>query len=569
MVHVPITPVEAIAAIGTFLGISWLIPTVMCVRGLCCPLDGDGGPGGGALGRALPPPSLSRGSEQIARRGIPHATAPLLAQQPAAVPPPPVKNWRLTLALLILAATIENSLTLTTFSVESLAAHNITGEAATSTLPTTSRLLGATMAAGPASLLMGRVGRRLGFVVGAVLAVLGALVCALAVHMRSFYLLLAGSVLAGSEAGFGGFLRFAAAEVVSADMRPRAISWIVAASVAAAVLGPRFAQATRALLPPVEFVGTYIAVAALAVVYIFVLAANTGLPKPSVAAGGGSQSQAPERKTTICELLHQPGFVVALLGQVGGNMAMVFIMVAMPVVMSGLSFHYTTIADVVTVHALGMYVPGFVTGELIRVSSTARVMMVGALVYLGAVIVGLSGVTGAHFFGTLFLAGLGWNLVFTSGSAMLVEVVPKKDIPRAQGVSESMTIVRIHIPISTPPALRACQRIPWHDMGISSFIIMALPQVGACSGTIGSGLVWGWFGEWSMIMWFAGAGPVLIVSCTAMAGLFIEQEQLRQRLLRDADVGADGTNSIAHSSKGQFLEQQQQGGGGGSGDGSE
>ena len=472
-------------------------------------------------------------------------------------------------ALLILAATIENSLTLTTFSVESLAAHNITGEAATSTLPTTSRLLGATMAAGPASLLMGRVGRRLGFVVGAVLAVLGALVCALAVHMRSFYLLLAGSVLAGSEAGFGGFLRFAAAEVVSADMRPRAISWIVAASVAAAVLGPRFAQATRALLPPVEFVGTYIAVAALAVVYIFVLAANTGLPKPSVAAGGGSQSQAPERKTTICELLHQPGFVVALLGQVGGNMAMVFIMVAMPVVMSGLSFHYTTIADVVTVHALGMYVPGFVTGELIRVSSTARVMTVGALVYLGAVIVGLSGVTGAHFFGTLFLAGLGWNLVFTSGSAMLVEVVPKKDIPRAQGVSESMTIVRIHIPISTPPALRACQRIPWHDMGISSFIIMALPQVGACSGTIGSGLVWGWFGEWSMIMWFAGAGPVLIVSCTAMAGLFIEQEQLRQRLLRDADVGADGTNSIAHSSKGQFLEQQQQGGGGGSGDGSE
>ena len=503
MVHVPITPVEAIAAIGTFLGISWLIPTVICVRGLCCPLDGDGGPGGGA---ALPPPSLSRGSEQIARRGIPHATAPLLAQQPAAVPPPPVKNWRLTLALLILAATIENSLTLTTFSVESLAAHNITGEAATSTLPTTSRLLGATMAAGPASLLMGRVGRRLGFVVGAVLAVLGALVCALAVHMRSFYLLLAGSVLAGSEAGFGGFLRFAAAEVVSADMRPRAISWIVAASVAAAVLGPRFAQATRALLPPVEFVGTYIAVAALAVVYIFVLAANTGLPKPSVAAGGGSQSQAPERKTTICELLHQPGFVVALLGQVGGNMAMVFIMVAMPVVMSGLSFHYTTIADVVTVHALGMYVPGFVTGELIRVSSTARVMMVGALVYLGAVIVGLSGVTGAHFFGTLFLAGLGWNLVFTSGSAMLVEVVPKKDIPRAQGVSESMTIVRIHIPISTPPALsmsaNSVTGTTWesHHYGASAGRrVLGNDWIGSCVG-----VVWGVVDDY-VVCW-SGAG---------------------------------------------------------------
>jgi MFS family permease len=134
-------------------------------------------------------------------------------------------------------------------------------------------------------------------------------------------------------------------------------------------------------------------------------------------------------------------------------------------------------------------------------------MMVGALVYLGAVIVGLSGVTGAHFFGTLFLAGLGWNLVFTSGSAMLVEVVPKKDIPRAQGVSESMTIV------------------------------------GACSGTVGSGLVWGWFGEWSTIMWFAGAGPVLAVGCTAMAGLFIEQQGQQRR--------------DANQSKARGLEQQQ------------
>ena len=87
------------------------------------------------------------------------------------------------------------------------------------------------------------------------------------------------------EAGFGGFLRFAAAEVVTPDMRPRAISWTVAASVAAAVIGPRFAQATRGLMPH-EFVGTYIAVACLAGVYILVLAANTGLPRPAVSAGG-------------------------------------------------------------------------------------------------------------------------------------------------------------------------------------------------------------------------------------------------------------------------------------------
>ena len=178
---VPISSVEALAAIAGFLAVSWLVPTLLCVRGFCCPLAPERQ---AVLARSVQSQS---GSEAVARQWIPHATAPLLAQQPAAVQPAPVENWRLALALLILAATIENSLTLTTFSVESLAAHNITGDGATSTLPTTSRLLGATMAAGPASLLMGRIGRRLGFVIGAMLAVLGAMLCALAVHLRSYY----------------------------------------------------------------------------------------------------------------------------------------------------------------------------------------------------------------------------------------------------------------------------------------------------------------------------------------------------------------------------------------------
>lgn len=90
---------------------------------------------------------------------------------------------------------------------------------------------------------------------GAALAVLGALLCALAVQLHSFPLLLAGSVLGGSEVaispppapcsphnyaaphaarpmraftgvscrrqgGFGGFLRFAASEVVQVKYPP-------------------------------------------------------------------------------------------------------------------------------------------------------------------------------------------------------------------------------------------------------------------------------------------------------------------------------------------------------------
>jgi MFS family permease len=219
----------------------------------------------------------------------------------------------------------ENTLTLTTFSVESLAAHRITGDAGVSTLPTTARLFGATVAAAPASFLMGRAGRRAGFAVGAVLAVAGALVCAAAVQLRSFPLLLAGSIMGGAEGGFGGFLRFAASEVVPPPLRARAISWTIAASVAAAVLGPHYAQLTRGALPT-EFVGTYLAVAALAALYTVVVAANVGLPGPAPKQQDPLSPQlqletqpllpAGRRRRTACELLREPGFVVALMAQV-------------------------------------------------------------------------------------------------------------------------------------------------------------------------------------------------------------------------------------------------------------
>ena len=51
--------------------------------------------------------------------------------------------------------------------------------------------------------------------------------------------------------------------------------------------------------------------------------------------------------------------------------------------------------------------------------------------------------------------------------------------------------------------------------------------VGSCSGTVGSGLVWGYYKEWSTIMYFAGCGPVLIVGCTAVAGLMLERQRAK------------------------------------------
>ena len=80
------------------------------------------------------------------------------------------------------------------------------------------------------------------------------------------------------------------------------------------------------------------------------------------------------------------------------------------------------------------------------------------------------GSSSGPFFGTLLLAGVGWNLVFTTGSTMLVEAVSAIDRPKAQGISESMAIV------------------------------------GSCVGTLASGLIWGSTNSWATVCYCAGGG---------------------------------------------------------------
>eukprot|EP01052_Picozoa_sp_SAG31_P045884 SAG31_NODE_8558_length_1431_cov_0.777027_1_plen_395_part_00 len=362
-------------------------------------------------------------------------------------------------------------------------------------------------------------------------------------------------------------------------LRARAISWTIGASVVAAAIGPHYAQLTKdgrwlpvwaasifaatehgpsarghaASVP--EYVGTYVAVAALAFVYLLTLAINTGLPPPARSIHppapkaqvlGDYQDRAGHRSRSrsTCELLGDAGFVVALLAQVGGNAGMVFIMCTTPLAMSASGFSYADIANVVTLHALGMYVPGFVTGELIRLCSPAVILSIGSLCYVCMVACGLTvlphhhceslahhhcgwssesgslphhhhhgwssesgsdsndgspchaadrssdwGGSAAPVFGTLRCAWIGWNFVFTTGSALLVAAVPGAHHPdkkKAQGISESMAIV------------------------------------GSCSGTVIGGLVWGISGsEWRAVCWCAAAGPVLMVSLTAIAACIL------------------------------------------------
>ena len=152
---------------------------------------------------------------------------------------------------------------------------------------------------------MQRMGRQVGFVIGALGGAAGGLICAAALYLDSFALFLLGSYCTGIYMSAQGFYRFAAADGASDAYRPKAISYVMAGGLVAALLGPQLVKVTNeAFIYP--FLGTYLAAAVLNIVGMS-LFWFIDMPKPAPVAG-----KAPRGRTRM-ELLRDPAVLVAII----------------------------------------------------------------------------------------------------------------------------------------------------------------------------------------------------------------------------------------------------------------
>ena len=114
---------------------------------------------------------------------------------------------------------------------------------------------------------------------GALGAMAGSLTFAAGVWFGDFPLYCLGAIPAGLGFGIAQHYRFAAAEVATPDYRPRAISLVMAGGILAAIFGPELVKATRDVLPPFLFLGTYLCLACLPLVCMALLS-FVKLPPP-------------------------------------------------------------------------------------------------------------------------------------------------------------------------------------------------------------------------------------------------------------------------------------------------
>ncbi|NOD46334.1 MFS transporter [Ruegeria sp. HKCCD5849] len=341
---------------------------------------------------------------------------------------PDDRQAKRNVAVLVAAQAILGAQMPIMFIVGGLAGQSLASNPCLATLPISLIVLGSMLAATPISAIMQRWGRRAGFLVGATAGALGGLIGAYGLFLGSFPIFLVGSLLTGIYMSAHGFYRFAAADTASDAYRPKAISYVMAGGLAAAIIGPQIVKLTsQAYVIP--FLGTYLAVIGINVLgsaLFFFLDIPTP-PKPT--------ENEPKGRSRL-ELLKTPRIAVAIICAMVSYALMNLVMTSTPLAVVGCGFSANDAADIVTSHVLAMYIPSFFTGHLIARFGVEKIVALGLAILASAGVVALQGVELGNFFLALVLLGIGWNFGFIGATTMLADSHDPQERGRMQGLND-------------------------------------------------------------------------------------------------------------------------------------
>lgn len=325
-------------------------------------------------------------------------------------------------------------------AVGSIVAASITGTSTWAGLPVAIGALGTALASWPLSRLMDRAGRRPGLALGYAVAGLGAVLAMAGLAMRNFPLLLAGMALFGVAQTSNLLARYAAADVAPAATRARAMGLIVWGSALGSIVGPT-------LMGPAVGAGALLGIAAPASAFLVSVAGYAlgallvqALLRPDPLAlarrAGSREATIPVRPPRhAAAVLADPQVRLALATLSVSQFVMIATTSTSPLYLHDHGHGIGVIGLAVSLHLGGMYVTSPLSGWLSDRLGRRAAIGLGAAILLGAVLLaGLApgSASGLVILG-LFLNGVGWNLAFVSGSALLTDALAPAERPSVQG----------------------------------------------------------------------------------------------------------------------------------------
>jgi len=374
-------------------------------------------------------------------------------------------SYRRNVALLAVAQALFMCTQSMGIATTPLAGHALLGpDKSLATLPIFLNHAGIMLTTIPASLLMGRIGRRAGFTIGAFLAIVFGLLAAYAVVIRSFELLCVSALLQGSAAAFAWYYRFAAADTSPDIFKPKAISYVMAGGIVAGFLGPQIAKWTVDWFAPITFMGVYVAITITGVLSVILM---QFLRIPRLTAEERAEGGRPLR-----EIIRQPMYIGAIVSSMFGYGVMTLIMSATPLAMLDCGFAFSDSATVIQAHIIAMFLPSFFTGHLIQRFGVLPIIATGALIQAACAVTNIAGVEFGNFLVANTLVGLGWNFTYVGGSTLLTRTYRPSERARVQA-SHDFTV---YATTATAAALAGFlqQKSGWIAINIAALPLMGI-----------------------------------------------------------------------------------------------
>jgi MFS family permease len=176
-----------------------------------------------------------------------------------------------------------------------------------------------------------------------------------------------------------------------------------------------------------------------------------------------------DKKLSSLEVIRNPVFVVATSVAAIGYLVMAAMMDAFPITMLEHSMHFSDTTTVLQWHMLAMFGPSYLTARYINKFGASVAVYTGILFNLVVLLSALQGVLFFNFWICLFMIGLGWNLMYLSGTDMITNM-PATERPRAEGLS-SLAIMT-SFALSAPLAAVILVNFGWQMVSLFSISLL-------------------------------------------------------------------------------------------------
>jgi len=335
------------------------------------------------------------------------------------------------LSLLTMSQVFGFTANIITVFLSGIVGSQITSIKSLSTLPTALSVLGTAIFTILAAKIMGKIGRRLGFIFGALVSSATCLLAVFAITQQNFILFCISHLILGLGIAFAHQYRFAAAESVEKEKVPKAISTLMLAGIVSSFLGITLANYTKNLIPDHLYVGSYLLLAAFTFMpaIFFIFYENNKKIKIDF------NNEYDGRK--LFEIIFQPRFLQAIISAAFAYAVMSFLMTATPLsmhVMQKMNLEDTGL--VLQFHLVAMFLPSLITGHLIKKFGHSNIIYMGVVFYTVTIILALFEQTFANYMAALIFLGLGWNFLFITGTSLVVLTYKEEEKFKVQGVND-------------------------------------------------------------------------------------------------------------------------------------